>query len=330
MGAVEANKLAIWRLISDGFNAGRLEVADELCHPAFINHASIYAVPMGPEGLRDHIVAARASIEDFTLRIVALVGEGDDVAVLWQTHGRAGGYFRDGATGPPASAWLIGLYRFASGLVERWDANWEPLRLLAQAGAIDTVGATSGDIPRRGLRLDTIDWLHEPRSATYKTYVDEGEALPHRPRDATDRIQIAELCKRVLDAEFGLGPTDDNNTIAPGAYLSFADFPDQSGPTGMATRRAAFLAAFRTVALVVDRTIVDGQRVALHWRSTFLHHGDYLGLPATGRQVELAGSCLLQHDDGAVTEWIEILDWLTLLRQIGGLSSAFPACYPAQ
>jgi hypothetical protein len=121
MEAVTADpqKLAVWRLVEDGFNAGLAEVADELCHPGFVNHASIVAVPRGPAGLREHIGNARAGIPDIHLHVVGMVSEGDMTGVLWQTSGRAVGYFSGTRGDRATSAWLIGFFTFLDGRIIR-------------------------------------------------------------------------------------------------------------------------------------------------------------------------------------------------------------------
>src|SRR5258706_1563850 len=89
-------KTKVWRMVTEGYTDGRAEIADEICHPRFVNNASVMAVPEGPTGLAAHIQNAHAGIPDIRLWIVDLVADGDDVAVLWATQGKASGYFAAG------------------------------------------------------------------------------------------------------------------------------------------------------------------------------------------------------------------------------------------
>lgn len=67
----------------------------------------------------------------------------------------------------------------------------------------------------------------------------------------------------------------------------------------------------------------DTVSVWLHWLGT--HKGDFAGVPATGRQIRMAGWDLIRVRDGRIVEITQYCDLFTLMSQIGALPTAAPA-----
>ena len=66
--------------------------------------------------------------------------------------------------------------------------------------------------------------------------------------------------------------------------------------------RAALLGAFPDLALVVEDTIADGNRVAVRWRVSATHLGDHFGFPASRRPANFRGITWLVFDGGQIVE----------------------------
>lgn len=65
--------------------------------------------------------------------------------------------------------------------------------------------------------------------------------------------------------------------------------------------------------------IEEGDRLVARFSLTGRHAGDFLGVPATGREVELAGITILAFEDGRAVERWSSADMLGLLVQIGAV-----------
>jgi steroid delta-isomerase-like uncharacterized protein len=64
--------------------------------------------------------------------------------------------------------------------------------------------------------------------------------------------------------------------------------------------------------------VVDGAgKVAIRWRFRGRHEGPLLGIPASGKDVEVTGIEILRVEDGRVAELWANEDLLALLQQIG-------------
>ena len=116
-----SNEAIYRRIIEEGFNQGRLEVADELVAPAAREHQRGGAGD-GPEGVKRTIKILRSAFSDFTITIDEVVAVGDKV---WARQ--RGGGTNDGAfagrppTGIRGFIDVIDICRFEDGqMVEHW------------------------------------------------------------------------------------------------------------------------------------------------------------------------------------------------------------------
>ena len=108
------------RIIEEGFNHGRLEIADELIAAGAVEHQRGSAD--GPEGLKRTIKILRSAFPDFTLTITELVAVGDKVWVMQKGGGtNLGSFAGHPPTGRKAFIDVIDVCRFENGkLVEHW------------------------------------------------------------------------------------------------------------------------------------------------------------------------------------------------------------------
>jgi steroid delta-isomerase-like uncharacterized protein len=79
------------------------------------------------------------------------------------------------------------------------------------------------------------------------------------------------------------------------------------------------LAAFPGSQLAIDEQIVEGDRVALRFTQTGVHKGDFMGVPATGRDFVLDGQTVMHFREGRIVERWSIADMLGLLVQLGAV-----------
>ena len=88
---------------------------------------------------------------------------------------------------------------------------------------------------------------------------------------------------------------------------------DQGWPHPALYLRAAFLDRVD----VIEQVIADGDRVGLLFRVTGTHTGNFFGIPATGRKVDVYEVALLRIVNGQMVEGWFMMDEAELLRQLG-------------
>lgn len=76
-------------------------------------------------------------------------------------------------------------------------------------------------------------------------------------------------------------------------------------------------AAFPDGHFTIDETIAEGNAVAHRWTFHGTHQGEFLGVPATGKKVEVTGTAVTHVRDGTIVEHLADVDMLSILQQIG-------------
>ena len=94
---------------------------------------------------------------------------------------------------------------------------------------------------------------------------------------------------------------------------------DVRGPDGLAERVQGYRDAFADLSVTIEHQFTEGDYVATRTTIRGRHEGDLMGAPATGRQVEFGGLTISRCRDGKIEEEWELVDMMTLLRQIGAL-----------
>ena len=124
------------RIIEEGFNQGRLEIADELVAPNALEHQRGGAGD-GPEGLKRTIKILRSAFPDFTITIDEVVSVGDKVWARQRGGGtNLGSFAGRPATGIKAFTDVIDVARFEDGkMVEHWGVP-DQLGMMIQLGHV--------------------------------------------------------------------------------------------------------------------------------------------------------------------------------------------------
>ena len=78
-------------------------------------------------------------------------------------------------------------------------------------------------------------------------------------------------------------------------------------------------AAFSGFTITIDDQIVEGDKGVTRWTARGVHTGEHLGIPATGRQVEITGINIGRFEDGKIVDEWSRGDDVKLLRQLGVL-----------
>lgn len=89
------------------------------------------------------------------------------------------------------------------------------------------------------------------------------------------------------------------------------------GPAGLRRLADALRPAIPDMTLPIEDVVAEGDRVLVRLRVRGTHGGDLLGVPATGRAIDIAVMDLFRIGDGRLVEHWALLDNLGLLRQVG-------------
>ncbi len=130
----------------------------------------------------------------------------------------------------------------------------------------------------------------------------------------TDEMKAS--LRRLLEEGVGGGKLEVVDELVASDYVNH-DFPDVRGPQGFKQMVGIFRSAFPDLEFRVEEVIGEADRLASRgfWRGT--HRGEFMGLPATGKQVTVPFIDIWRVSDGMFAEnWVQ-MDMLGLIRQLG-------------
>jgi steroid delta-isomerase-like uncharacterized protein len=109
------------------------------------------------------------------------------------------------------------------------------------------------------------------------------------------------------------------------------DFVNHSAPPGLPPTRegnemfsTAFRQAFPDYQVTIHDVIVEDDKVVTRKTFSGTHRAEWMGVPATGRQISFGGIDIVRIADGKVVEHWGEFNMLTLLQQIGAPPAATP------
>ena len=105
----------------------------------------------------------------------------------------------------------------------------------------------------------------------------------------------------------GIGQLEDGNPLCgPAEFLPLVE---------------RIRGAFPDINMVVEDAFGAEDKVVLRWSATMTHHGDHLGMPASGKRVRMTGITIARIADKKIIEGWDNWDQLGMLKQIGAYAS---------
>lgn len=84
-----------------------------------------------------------------------------------------------------------------------------------------------------------------------------------------------------------------------------------------------YRAAFPDLRMEAEDVLVSGDKVVVRARATGTHQGEFMGMPATGKSVDVQLIDIIRFgDDGLAHEHWGVLDALGMMQQLGAIPAA--------
>jgi steroid delta-isomerase-like uncharacterized protein len=111
------------------------------------------------------------------------------------------------------------------------------------------------------------------------------------------------------------------------------DFVEHEETPGLAPTKAGvkeffrmYQAAFPDLRMTPEDVLSSGDKAVARVRATGTHQGEFMGMPATGKSVDVQLIDIMRFgDDGLVREHWGVIDALTLMQQLGVVPAGPPA-----
>jgi steroid delta-isomerase-like uncharacterized protein len=125
--------------------------------------------------------------------------------------------------------------------------------------------------------------------------------------------------RRVIEEVYDRGDLRVVDEVAASDLVIHAPSQEIRGREGAKQYVAALRAGFPDLRFTVEDQVAEGDMVVTRWTARGTHGGEFQGVPATGREIRLAGTDIDRIAGGKVVECWAQVDELGLMRQLGVL-----------
>ena len=122
------------------------------------------------------------------------------------------------------------------------------------------------------------------------------------------------------------GDVDGFGRLLSDDFVEHEEVPGLS-PTreGVIDLFRGYLVAFPDLRMEVLDLLASGDKAVARVKATGTHDGEFMGLPPSGRAVEVQLIDIMRFEDGLVVEHWGVMDMLGMLQQLGALPDGLPA-----
>ncbi len=100
----------------------------------------------------------------------------------------------------------------------------------------------------------------------------------------------------------------------------------EPGKEGVQQLFRMYRAAFPDLRMDAEDVLASGDKVVARVRATGTHQGDFLGMPATGKRVDVQLIDIIRFgEDGLAHEHWGVTDALAMMQQLGAIPAPAPA-----
>jgi len=128
--------------------------------------------------------------------------------------------------------------------------------------------------------------------------------------------------QRFMDEVINMGNMPVADEVLSPRFFDHTAYPGiPAGREGRKMALGMMRAAFPNLQISTEDMIAEGDRLAIRHTIRGTHQHEFLGIPPTGRQIEVAGVTIVRFEDGQIVEHWLYNDDLSMLRQLGAIPS---------
>jgi len=134
-------------------------------------------------------------------------------------------------------------------------------------------------------------------------------------------IQLGENLKMyetVWDDIINKGEIDKINQTNFDENVTLIRVPENIvGINGFKAYYQNYLTGFSDITFTIVNVFGQGNDIVKHWNFKGIHSGDFFGIPASGRQVDIDGVTMVKMKDGKIAQEQDFMDNLSFYQQLG-------------
>jgi steroid delta-isomerase-like uncharacterized protein len=129
-----------------------------------------------------------------------------------------------------------------------------------------------------------------------------------------------ETIRAFIEEVLNQGRFERMNDLVLENFVELDPLPgQQQGREGLKAVLVGFRAAFPDIYWTISEQISEGDKVVTRFTWTGTHRDIFLGVPATGRRVEVKGVVIDRLESGKMADSRILMDTLSLMQQLGVL-----------
>ena len=139
-------------------------------------------------------------------------------------------------------------------------------------------------------------------------------------------MQISATTRRAYDL-LNAGDIDGFGELMADDFVEHEEMPGLA-PTkeGVLDMFRMYLAAFPDMQMHAEEVLVSGDKTVTRARATGTHQGELMGMPPTGKSVDVKLIDIMQFNDaGMVREHWGLMDMFSMMQQLGAIPEGPPA-----
>jgi steroid delta-isomerase-like uncharacterized protein len=127
------------------------------------------------------------------------------------------------------------------------------------------------------------------------------------------------LARRIFEEIETRGNVSAAEQIFASDFVNHLPFGEMHGVEAAKQFGSMLRTAFPDLQTTVEDQIAEGDRVATRWTARGTHRGEFLGVPASGRSMQIMGMTISRVADGKIVEQWGNPDLFSLMQQLGAV-----------
>jgi steroid delta-isomerase-like uncharacterized protein len=156
----------------------------------------------------------------------------------------------------------------------------------------------------------------------------EGSIQPDRSHEPAkeDSMDHASTMRRLYEL-ISAGDIDGFGDLVAEDFVEHEETPGlERSKEGVKQFFRMYRAAFPDLRMEAQDVLVSGDKVVARVRGTGTHQGEFMGMPATGKSIDVQLIDIIRFgDDGLAREHWGVFDALALMQQLGAVPGPAPA-----